>query len=92
MSIPSVKIGRLALRHEGNNWNAYYAMPGTMVGAIFLGSITMAAIHSNEERKLAFMQMMRDIVADVIEMETGQRPTWPDGVQPAPEHERAGHS
>ena len=27
MSVPSVKVGRLALRHEGNFWNAYYAMP-----------------------------------------------------------------
>lgn len=85
------KIGRLAMRHEGANWNAYYAMPGTMVGAIFLGSICIAALHNNEERKAAFMGMMRDIVADVIEMETGQRPTWPDGPQAAPEHERAGH-
>lgn len=89
---PAVKIGRLAMRHEGENWNAYYAMPGTMDGAIFLGSIRMAAVSPNyPERKAAFMDMMRDIVADIIEMETGQRPTWPEGAQPAPEHERAGH-
>ncbi len=29
-----MKIGRLAMRHEGNFWNAYYAMPDTMDGAI----------------------------------------------------------
>lgn len=86
----SQKIGRLAMRHEGANWNAYYAMPDTMEGAIFIGSICMAAL-GDPERKAAFMEMMRGIVADVIEMETGQRPTWPDGAQPAPEHERAGH-
>jgi hypothetical protein len=33
--------GRLALRVEGEFWNAYYAMPGTMRDAIFLGSIRM---------------------------------------------------
>jgi hypothetical protein len=45
------QIGRLAMRHEGNMWNAYYAMVGTMEGAIPLGSIAMAAIESNEKRK-----------------------------------------
>ena len=84
------KIGRLAMRHEGANWNAYYALPGTMDGAIFLGSIAMRFVE-NVERKNAFMDMMREAVADLIEEQTGQRPTWPEGAQPAPEHERAGH-
>lgn len=85
------QIGRLAMRHEGNMWNAYYAMPNTMDGAIPLGSIAMAAIESNEGRKQAFMDMMRDIVADIIEDKTGVRPTW-GGLQGAPEHERSGNS
>ena len=85
----TAKIGRLAMRHEGNSWNAYYALTGTMSGAIPLGSIAMRA---NAERKQAFMDMMRDMVADIIEEESGHRPTWPEGPQPAPETERAGHS
>lgn len=87
----AVKIGRLAMRHEGNNWNAYYALPGTMSGAIPLGSIAMRGIIGNAERKQVFMDMMRDMVADIIEEQTGARPTWPKGPQSAPENERAGH-
>lgn len=89
MNTPIAQVGRLAMRHEGENWNAYYAMPGTMEGAIFLGSIRMGAVVDNAERKQAFMLMMRDIVTDIIESHTGYRPTW-GGPERAPEHERAG--
>jgi hypothetical protein len=88
----AVQIGRLAMRHEGNNWNAYYALTGTMTDAVPLGSIAMRGIIGNAERKQAFMDMMRDMVADIIEEKTGHRPTWPTGPQPAPENERAGNA
>ena len=84
------KIGRLAMRHEGAMWNAYYALTDTMDGAILLGSIAMRFV-TDADRKTAFMDMMRDAVGDLIFEETGQRPTWPEGVQVAPERERAGH-
>lgn len=77
------------MREEGETWNAYYAMPDTIVGAIFLGSIRMGAVRANPERKQAFMDMMRDIVSDIIEAKTGTRPTW-GGPERAPEHERSG--
>lgn len=83
------QIGRIAMRREGKNWNAYYALPSSMEEAIFLGSICMAAIKDNPERKQAFMQMMREIVSDIIEAKTGTRPTW-GGPTTAPEYERAG--
>lgn len=83
------QIGRLAMRQEGDNWNAYYALPDTMHEPIFLGSIRMGAVTVNTERKQAFMMMMRDIVSDLIEEKTGIRPTW-GGPQTAPEHERSG--
>lgn len=83
------QVGRLALRHEGELWNAYYAMPGTMEGAIFLGSIRMAAVVDSPARKHAFMDLMRDVVTDVIQEKTGLRPTW-GGPETAPEHERGG--
>lgn len=89
---PSKKIGRLAMRHEGASWNAYYALTDTMEGAILLGSIAMRFIVNHPERKAAFMDFMRDAVADLIEETTGQRPTWPDGPEAAPERERAGHA
>lgn len=84
------KIGRLAMRHEGELWNAYYALPDTMEEPVFLGSIRMGAVVGNAERKTAFMHMMRDIVSDIIEESTGIRPTW-GGPQTAPAHERAGN-
>ena len=86
------KVGRLAMRHEGANWNAYYAMPGTMEGAIPLGSIAMRFVVDHPERKAAFMELMKEAVSDLLEELTGNRPTWPEGAHAAPEHERAGHS
>lgn len=85
------KVGRLAMRQEGDSWNAYYAMPDTMQGAIFLGSIKLRFVQT-EARKAAFIGFMRECVSDLMEETLGVRPTWPDGPQPAPEHERSGHS
>jgi hypothetical protein len=91
MSDEQQKIGRLAMRHEGNFWNAYYALPGTMEGAILLGSIAMKFVQ-DAERKAAFMHLMREAVSDILEEQTGVRPTWPEPEgQTAPEHERSGH-
>ncbi len=86
-----VQVGRLAMREEGSNWVAYYALKETMDGAIYLGSIRMGAITANSERKQAFMDMMRDIVSDLIEEQTGVRPQW-GGAARAPEHERSGNA
>ncbi len=83
------QIGRLAMRVEGTLWCAYYAMPNTMDGAVFLGSIAMAFVEQ-PDRKEAFMALMREAVSDLIEERTGTRPTWPRGPEPAPEHERSG--
>jgi hypothetical protein len=88
--MPDKKIGRLALRHEGDFWNAYYAMPDTMEGAILLGSIRIRFVET-QERKDAFLALMREAVSDILEEATGARPTWPEGPQPAPERERSGH-
>ena len=85
------KIGRLAFRAEGNNWNAYYAPPKTMGNAVFLGSIAMSAAASSPELKQRFMELMRDVVGDITEEACGIRPTW-GGPEPAPEHERAGQA
>ncbi len=84
MSDPVTQIGRLAMREEGDNWVAYYALPGTMEDAIPLGSIRLATVANNPDRKSAFMDMMRGIVSDIIEDKTGVRPTW-GGPQRAPQ-------
>lgn len=85
------KIGRLALRVEGNLWVAYYALPENMKDAIFLGSIQMRFVQ-DKERRAAFMNLMREAVGDILEEIVGVRPMWPEGEQPAPEHERAGRA
>lgn len=85
----SAQVGRLALRQEGGFWNAYYAQTGTMAGAFLLGSIDLQFVQS-QERKDAFVALMREAVGDLIEKATGIRPIW-GGLERAPEHERAGH-
>jgi hypothetical protein len=62
-----------------------------MEGAIPLGSIRMA-IAMVERHKQAFMALMREVVGDIIQAESGVRPTWPDPPTRAPEHERAGRA
>ena len=84
---PKAQVGRLALRVEGDNWNAYYALPDTMQGALYLGSIKMKFVN-NPKHKNAFLDLMRECVADVLqETMGGARATWGDP-QKAPEHER----
>jgi hypothetical protein len=88
----TAQIGRLALRQEGDLWCAYYAMPDTMKGALFLGSIRMAIVTQQPASKAAFMRLMRVAVSDIIEERTGARPVWPNKPVAAPEHERGGNA
>jgi hypothetical protein len=84
-------MGRLALRSEGTLWCGYYALPDTMDGALFLGSIRLAFVQ-DPMRKAVFMQLMKDAVSDIIKDKTGEWPEWPEGERPAPEHERGGNA
>ncbi len=86
------QIGRIALREEGPNWVAYYAKPDTMDDAIFLGSIVMTAVAgiNNKPRREAFIDLMRSIITDIIEKQTGKSPVW--GEKLASEHERSGNA
>lgn len=81
-------IGRLAMRQEGDYWNAYYALPAghSESQKILIGSIRMAAVIGDEERKERFIDMMRDFISGILEKETGKRPLWRDP-DPAPEHD-----
>lgn len=85
------QIGRLALRHEGMYWNAYWAPPVGMEGAILVGSIRFSAIAGNDVVKDRFMRLMRDALHMLIAEATGQSPAW-SGPAAAPEHERAGNA
>lgn len=81
------KVGRIAMRREGRQWNAYWALPDTMVGAILLGSIPMAAAENSESVKNGFIELMRQVVSTIL-----PEATWPSPPQPAPEHERGGNA
>lgn len=80
---------RLALRFEGDNWNAYAATLDTMEGAVLLGSIKMGCVANNRARKQQFMDLMRAVVDDYIKDVVGVKPSWGEPTQ-APEHERSG--
>lgn len=81
---------RLALRHESPFWNAYIAESGTMDGAVLIGSIAMAAVINNPDRKEAFMQMMRETMEEVLLDILGMKATGEYDVVKAPAHERRG--
>jgi hypothetical protein len=81
-------IGRLAMRVEGDNWVAYYALTNTMDDALFLGKVKIKCV-LDQDRKDMFMWLMREAVADIIEETTGERPEWKRPHR-APEHERSG--
>jgi hypothetical protein len=70
------EVCRLAMRREGGMWNAYLAAMNTMDGATVIGSIAVAAVIDNPERKAAFQRMMTEFVSEMIRAETGQRPDF----------------
>jgi hypothetical protein len=86
---PLQKIGRIAIRTEGDILVARYAMPDTMEDAIFLASISKSACDLDRGIFEAFMQLARTIVAVILKDTTGADVTWKDPER-APEHERAG--
>jgi hypothetical protein len=81
--VDPVEVGRLALRIQDDHWVAYYAMPDTMEGAAELGRIAVRLVE-REDRRQGFMDLMRDVVADLIEERVGVRPIWPHPPRPAP--------
>ncbi len=88
-----VQLGRLALCEEGENWNVYYAMPDTMKGATFLGSIRKNLIEGHHRRRDQFMALMREVVADRVKEVTARTPIWPEpSGRPAPESDRSGNA
>jgi hypothetical protein len=84
------QIGRLAFRHEGEFWNAYWApQMDSMSGAILLASIRMNLVENSNVMKDSFMTMSKAAFSVIIKDLVGVVPQWRDP-QPAPERERPG--
>jgi hypothetical protein len=81
---------RVALREEGQFWNAYIAKHDTMEGAMLIGSIVMSAVKNNIKIKHAFQSTMKQILADAIKNTGGIIGSW--DFERAPESERSGHA
>lgn len=85
----SIEVGRLAFRQEGGRWVAYYAQQGTMDGAVEIGSINLPVVKNHPQLKQRFMDIMRDLVSEIIQVSMGIQPEWKEPID-APEHEKAG--
>lgn len=78
---------RLAFRVEGDWWVCYAAKPDTMEEAIEMGRIAFG-IARDEDRKVGFMNIMKDALTEFIEDKFGVTPEMVE--QPGPESERSG--
>jgi hypothetical protein len=67
---------RLALRAEGDKWNAYITKPDTMDGAIRVGSIALRFVEGNQKRKDAFIALMTEPLAEMMKEMYGEKPSW----------------
>jgi hypothetical protein len=80
---------RLALRVEGNLWNAYFAAPDTMRDAMLLGSIHVAIVE-DPDIKRQFIELMQAALELATEEVLGIKIAAWNEPQAAPENERAG--
>jgi hypothetical protein len=63
------------MRVQGENLNAYHAMSNTKEGAVWLGSVRVAATSPIQQ---AFVDTMRDIVPDTLKEGVRVRLAWPN--------------
>lgn len=84
------EIGRLALRVEGEFWNAYWApRQDSMEGAILLASIRMSLVADGSPVKGEFMELAKNGFSQVVrDITGGQIARWNEP-RPAPERERS---
>jgi hypothetical protein len=85
------QVGRLAFRREGPHWTAYWAEPDTMQNAVWLGAVPIAVAERHPDLRERWMTLMRDLVTVILREQGVPLAGW-GGEQPAPAHERSGHS
>jgi len=79
---------KLCIRAEGDNWNAYIESTDTTdhPGFVYIGSIAKTFIENNEQRKKAFINLMKEAMSDLVEEITGYKTVITK--IGSPEHER----
>ncbi len=83
--------GRLALRVEGDMWNAYWAPDmSSMKGSMLLGSIRLTLAEDNPALKNGFMEFMKIVMKVIIEDTTGLTISRWNKPRQAPDNERGG--
>lgn len=84
-----IQVGRIAFRHEGEFWNAYWAPNmDSMSGSVLLASIRMNLVEGSTAMKDQFMMLAKAAFSATIKGITGKHiTTWHDPVS-APENER----
>lgn len=86
-----VQVGRVAMRHEGNNVNVYYAKNDTMEDAVLLLSAPVGIAGMPGVRDM-MLDIGRRVVRELVKEVHGKDVTTWGGPEPAPEHERSGHA
>jgi len=84
------QVGRIAMRSEGEYWNAYFAQNNTMEDALLLGSIRLSLVDT-QNLKDAYLAMISAMFQASIGKITGGK----DILMPpkaAPECERSGNA
>jgi hypothetical protein len=81
---------RLALREEGEWWNAYLAQVGTMENAKLIASTMIGPIQSNPVLKRQFLDFVTAVMKFAIEQSIGSTPVFAE--EDVPESERSGHA
>lgn len=78
---------RLALRAEGEFWNAYLADMHTMKGAVLLGSLRMSVAANNKQLKSQFMSLMQRVISHAAHEVMGEEIKEWEKPRAAPESE-----
>lgn len=84
------QIARVAIRHEGEFINAYFADPRTMEDSVLVGSIRTSICDTDPAVFELFQELMRASMSALFKEVLGKAPDFV--IEPAPEHEKAGHS
>lgn len=88
---PMAKPFRIAFRVEGPMVNVYLALHDTMKDAMLMGSCMKSILDVDREQFEKFREIMQNGIAAAIKDTLGVEVSKFE-IEPAPAHERAGHS